>query len=283
MKFYDLKVQGVPQVIFMLLLAVSFGVIVFLQPYAFELSMYLQQVMVSLQDAYSNDIFTNPAAMERLTEVIFSPEYAQLLSLMLKIFGFIILQQALMMLLNFFYLGSYMVDLESAHPTFSQYIKKYLLALPRYIVFNILFYICVGIAFLIVMVISSLVSMFLPVIALVLPLLPIGWFVIQVFYIFKDVIILDTGVGVFHNFNVSLRLSSGNRMMIGRNIFFIVFLKWIIISIFATGNGLITLFILSFLEVIVILVEQRLIALMYMARTRVAKAAEKDELSEIDR
>jgi len=172
-----------------------------------------------------------------------------------------------------------MVDLESSSSTLSQYFKKYFKALPRYIAFNILFYLCAGILFLIILVASSFVAMLLPLFSLVILLIPAVWFVVQVLFIFKDAVFLDTGAGVFKNFSLSLKLSSGNRIMIGRNVFFIFVLNWIIRMI-STGNSvLISMFIFSFMEVIMLLIMQRLTALMYMDRTRV----EKDDPKVIDR
>lgn len=279
MKFYDLRVQGVPQALFILLLAASFGMRVLLQPYVTDLAIYQQQILNSLQSVLSQGSLTSPAVMNSLTEIILSEGYTLLISLMVKILGFIFLQQAIMMLLSFFYLGSYMVDLESSSSTLSQYFKKYFKALPRYIAFNILFYLCAGILFLIILVASSFVAMLLPLFSLVILLIPAVWFVVQVLFIFKDAVFLDTGAGVFKNFSLSLKLSSGNRIMIGRNVFFIFVLNWIIRMI-STGNSvLISMFIFSFMEVIMLLIMQRLTALMYMDRTRV----EKDDPKVIDR
>lgn len=272
MKFYELKVQGVPQVIFLLLLAASFGLRVLLQPYITELFIYQQQVQNSIQTAMSQGSLADPGAVEALTGIIFSEEYTQLISLMFRVLGFIFIQQIVIMFLSFFYLGSYMVDQETITPTLSQYVKKYLKALPRYIVFNLLYFLCVGILIVIIMVVSSFAAMFLPILSFIIILLPIGWFIIQAMFIFKDATFLDTGVGVFRNFILSLKLSSGNRIIICKNIFFIVFLNWIIGIISANNSILVTLFIFSFLEVIVLLIRQRLTALMYLERTRVEKS-----------
>ena len=272
MKFYELKVQGVPQVIFLLLLAASFGLRVLLQPYVTELFIYQQQVLNSIQTTMSQGSLADPGVMEALTGIIFSEEYTQLIGLMFRILGFIFIQQIVIMFLSFFYLGSYMVDQETIAPTLSQYVKKYLKALPRYIAFNLLYFLCVGILFVIIMVVSSFAAMFLPILSFIIILLPIGWFIIQAMFIFKDVTFLDTGVGVFRNFILSLKLSSGNRIIIGKNIFFIVFLNWIIGIISANNSLLVSLFIFSFLEVIVLLIRQRLTALMYLERTRVEKS-----------
>ncbi|NLY17437.1 MAG: hypothetical protein GX045_00385 [Clostridiaceae bacterium] len=284
MKFYDLKVQGVPQALFLLLLAASFGIHVLLLPYADELTIYHQQTMVSLQSVLSQHPFGSQEAVDGITAIIQSEEYAQLISLMVKLLGFIFLQQAIIILLLFFYLGSYMVDLENEHPTFSQYFKKFVKALPRFIAFNILFYLCAGVLFLIITFISSFAAMIFPLLVFVIVLIPIGWFAVQVLFIFKDTVFLDTGVGVFGTFSVSLKLSSGYRIMIGMNIFFVTVLNWTIRLISArlvsgSNNVLILMFVISFVEIIVLLIRQRLTALMYIDRTRVEKHGPK----EIDR
>lgn len=44
MKFYDLKARGVPQVLFVLLLAVSFGLVLLVRPLVLDYTIYVQQV-----------------------------------------------------------------------------------------------------------------------------------------------------------------------------------------------------------------------------------------------
>lgn len=275
MKFYELKVQGVPQVLFILILSVSFGISLFLQPYVNEMMIYYEQVVNLFQDSLSGGMLSDSA---NITSLILSEEYIGLTGLMLKILGFIALQQAVMMILSFFYMGAYMVDIESDHPALSDYTKKFIKALPRYFAFNLIFYICALLLFFAVIIMLSFATVFIPFISYLILILPAGWFIIQVIFIFKDITFLDTGVSAFRNFSVSFRLSSGNRLMIGRNIFFITCLNWLIRMVAAVNSVLLSLFILSFLEVIVLLIRQRLITLMYISETRV----EKNNSAEID-
>lgn len=283
-KFYDLRVQGVPQVLFVLLLAASFGLHVLMLPHANEMFIYYQEVADSMQKVFSQYQYGSQAAMDGMTAIILSEDYARMVSLLVRILGVIFLQQAIIMLLSFFYLGSFIVDLESEHPTFSLYLKKYLKALPRFAVFNLLFYLCAGILFLVIVTVSSVAAYVFPLFSFVIILIPAGWFVVQVLFIFKDAVFLDTGAGIFKNFSVSLKLSSGNRIMIGRNVLFVVILDWTIRLITArlvseSNNVLILMFVISFMETIILLIRQRLTALMYMDRTRV----EKGDYKEIDR
>lgn len=250
MKFYDLKVQGVPQALFVLLLAVLFGsgILIMVELYE-DLQQYL---------AVFPDLFSEPDNIEPFMTFFLSEEYAQMVETMLKIFGIIVIQYALSMLLSFFYLGAYLVDLEANEVSFSAYMRKFLTALPRFIGFQVLFFI-------------SLLAVILPLMYFVIVLLPFAWLVIEAIFIFKEITLLDTGVGIFKNFALSWKLSAGNRFMIGRNIFFIVLLSMFVRMFVVGSNVLLSLFITSFIEVIVLLIKQRLIALMYISRTRVAR------------
>jgi hypothetical protein len=268
MKFYDLKVQGVPQALFVLLLAVLFGSGILINPLIGELNINYQQFL-----AIYNDFSSTPENIDAFMTFFLSEEYAQMVETMLKIFGIIVIQYALSMLLSFFYLGAYLVDLEANEVSFSAYMRKFLTALPRFIGFQVLFFIGLGILGVFFLFFISLLAVILPLMYFVIVLLPFAWLVIEAIFIFKEITLLDTGVGIFKNFALSWKLSAGNRFMIGKNIFlfFIVLLSMFERMIVVGSNVLLSLFITSFIVVIVLLIKQRLIALMYISRTRVAR------------
>ncbi|NLM11860.1 MAG: hypothetical protein GX213_14030 [Clostridiaceae bacterium] len=272
MKFHDLKAKGVPQVIFVLLLAISFGFIIAIKPVIMDYTIYLQQFYNTYMDILSSGSNSDPSAFfGSILELQNSNLFSQLMSVSMKILGVVTLQQILLMLLSFFYLGAYLCDLESEGSSLSCYIRKFTKALPRFIGFNLIFYLAVIIIFAVGLFLLAMASVVLPVLYLALSfitfLLPAGWFIIQVIFIFKDITFLDTGVSIWRNFRLSMQLSAGNRMIIAKNIFFIVFLNFLI-RMFTVESQLVSLFIISFLEVIILLIKQRLIALMYLSRTR---------------
>ncbi|HAA24759.1 MAG TPA: hypothetical protein DCE11_01390 [Ruminiclostridium sp.] len=266
MKFYELKVPRVPQVLFILLLAVLFGIRVLVQPLIVELNIYYQQFLT----AYS-DFNSAPENVDAFMKFMLSEEYKQFVETTLKVLGIVAIQYALTILLSFFYLGAYLVDLEAREVSFAVYMKKFLAALPRFIGFQVLFHIGIGILGLLFSVFISLLILILPLMYIVVIFLPFAWLVIEVIFIFKEITLLDTGVGIFKNFALSWKLSAGNRFMIGRNIFFIVILNMLANMLVVGSNILLSLFIISFIEVIVLLIKQRLIALMYISRTRIEK------------
>ncbi len=263
MKFYELKVQGVPQVLFILLLAVSFGMRVVLQPFVAELSIYQQQLMNTYKD-----VFTNPLNMEALMKIPYSEEYIQMITLMFRIMGLLAIQQIIMMLMAFFYLGAYLSDLEGSEVSLKLYMSKFIRAMPRFIGFSLLFYIAAGMLFVVLLLLTSMMALIVPIMYFLIVIPFIGWFIIQVIFIFKDITFLDTGVGIFRNFGLTWKLTEGNRFMVGRNIIFIVFLNVITGMVTVGSNVLLSLFVISFLEIIVLLIRQRLITMMYISRTR---------------
>lgn len=277
LKFYDLKVQGFPQVLFVLLLAVAFGVGVLAQPMVTELSIYQQQLTIAYSEVLSSGSMNNPAVMNELMKIPFSPEYGQFISLMLKILGLILLQQILMKLISFFYLGAWLVDLENAKPTAGAYFKKILKALPRYVGFNVLYFLLLAVLMIMLLFISSFIMMILPIPAFFVLLLYGVWFLSQVIFVFKDITLLDTGVGVLKNFSLSWKLTAGNRLTIGWNICFIELLT-LLASGFSVGAHVrLTLFVVSFLEVIILLFRQRLVGQMYVSRTRIIREESRED------
>lgn len=265
MKFHDLKVQGVPQVLFVLLLTVSFGFRLLARPWVIDMSIYYQQFVNA-----NSGLFSDPTQIDNLMRFAFSEEYTKLIEIMLKVMGLLALQKLLSMLLSFFYMGAYLSDNEGKGSA-TDYFRRFFRALPRFIGFQILFYIGIGILFSVYIFSASILFMILPIMYFLMILLPLGWLIIQVIFVFKEVTLLDTGVGILKNFALSWKLSAGNRLMIGRNIFFIVFLN-MFIGMFTVGlNVILSFFIISFLEVIVLLIRQRLTVLMYLTRTRKGK------------
>jgi hypothetical protein len=280
-KFYDLKAQVVPQVLFVMLLLVSFGFRLAAQPALINMSIYQQQFVITYIEELNPNAASNPTQFYDLTfQMINSETYLKLVAEFLKVSGMLLLQQALLHFLLFFYLGAYLTDLETKNPSAAQYFSKFFQAFPRYAGFNVLYYILLFILFMILCVFLSFVLMFLPIASV---MLPVAWFLTQVFFIFKDVPLLDTRVGVFKNFRLAWKLSSGNRIMIGVNTFFIESMAMMlfllpIVSILQESRKITpTLFIVSFLEVIVLLIRQRLITLMYFDRTRIAREEEPGE------
>lgn len=173
-----------------------------------------------------------------------------------------------MALLLFFYLGGYLVDLEGPSSSFAVYANKFFKALPRYLLFNIIFYVALLIIVLIVVFFAMLVF---PMFAFASSfIVALAWFIIQVVFIFKDITFLDTGVSVWRNFKTSIQLSKGYGFFIGRNIIFIYFLS-LLINMFTIESQLVSMFIISFFEVIILQIRQRLVALMYISRTRKPK------------
>lgn len=280
-KFYGLKAQYVPQVLFVMLLLVSFGFRLIAQPALVNMSIYQQQWVNILLEKVSTNSVTNPSMMNQLMfQIMGSEEFLQFVTELVKVFGILLLQQVLLVNLLFFYLGAYLVDLETKNPAATQYFTKFLKAFPRYIGFNAIYYILLFIFFMILLSFLSYVMMFLPIAS---GLLPVAWFLSQVIFIFKDVPLLDTRVSIFKNFRLAWKLSSGNRVMIGVNTFFLeslammLFLLPIITILQESTHITMTLFIVSFLEVIVLLIRQRLVALMYFDRTRIVREEESGE------
>lgn len=271
MKFYDIKARGVPQVLFVLLLAVSFGFILLVRPMVMDYTILLQQVYNTYLDILSSESNDPSALFRNITELQNSEMFAGLISVSLKIIGYMLLQQILLNLLSYFYMGAYLCDLENEGSSFSCYLRKFLKALPRFIGFNLIFYLILTVLFTAVTFLIALAAAFIPFLyfasGFIVFLIPAAWFIIQVIFIFKDIAFLDTGVSIWRNFRLSAQLSAGNRFTIAKNIVFIVFLN-LLIRMFTIGSQLASLFIISFFEVIILLIKQRLITLMYLSRTR---------------
>jgi len=280
-KFYDLKAAYVPQILFVMLLLVTFGLRLVAQPILVNMSIYQQQWVIPYLEGLTSATVKDPAAMNGLMlQIITSDEFRLFLTELIKASGVLLLQQVLLLVLLFFYLGACLTDLETKASSAPQYFTKFVKAFPRFLGFNTIYYILMGILLMIFSFILSFIMMILPIAS---GLLPVAWFLAQVIFIFKDVTLLDTRVGILKNFRLSWKLTAGNRIMIGINTFFLeslammLFLLPIITILQESSRITLTLFIVSFIEVIALLVRQRLIALMYLDRTRIIREEEPHE------
>ncbi|HZK27784.1 MAG TPA: hypothetical protein VFD00_09655 [Thermoclostridium sp.] len=97
MKFYDLKANVVPQVLFVLFLVVSFGFRVLAQPTMMDYNIYFQQMYNTLAEILSADNVNTQ--LQNVMEFQNSELFMRVVSISLKVMGIFAIQQILMALL----------------------------------------------------------------------------------------------------------------------------------------------------------------------------------------
>ena len=124
LKFYDIKVQGVPQVLFVMLLVVSFGFRLFIHPILIDLSIYQQQFVMTYQDILSSGSMSDPSVIDELMKIPFSDQYIQLVSVSPEIYRLFTNPANPSDAADLLYLGAFLVDLQVEKPTPMQYFKS---------------------------------------------------------------------------------------------------------------------------------------------------------------
>lgn len=86
MKFYDLKANAVPQVLFVLLLAISFGFRVLVQPLRMDYFIYSQQIYNTLPDVQATENLSTQ--LHTMIEFQNSEVFLSFITILLKIVGY---------------------------------------------------------------------------------------------------------------------------------------------------------------------------------------------------
>ena len=258
-KFYDIDNPLVAQVIFVILLAVVFGGYLFMMPYASNLSVIYEQMgnrLIEQMEKFNYFDFGTVLNTDLYTEMINALMTVSLILLLIK---------ALSFLVSLFYGCWYYLSLSDPGMPYNKRILLFFRRLPKIIIFNIVFYAglyIVGMAFFTV---AAIISVFVPLFALMAVLVPVAGILILKLFVFKDLLIIEFNPGIFRNMKKSLDLTRGSRKNVIINGLWPFFAGWIL-SLLATGfgNQMMSLLILSFMEVIMSLVSQRLNVLMFL-------------------
>ncbi|NMA66465.1 MAG: hypothetical protein GX957_09540 [Clostridiaceae bacterium] len=259
-KFYDIDNPLVAQIVFVILLALTFAGFILLSPYFHNIGIIYEQIGNRLLEQIDNlnNFDLNIALLN-------SDLYLNLVNLLATASGILILTKAISFLVSLFYGFWYYFSLTEPEMPGKKRAVLFFKRLPKIIIFNILFYMGIyvaGIAFFVVM---GIISAFVPFLLFIIALVPLGIILVFKLFAFKDLLILEFNPGIFRNLKKSLDLTKGCRKNVIMNGLWPFIMGWLI-SYLATGfgNEMISLLIISFLDVIILMVTQRLNVLMFI-------------------
>ncbi|NLE25443.1 MAG: hypothetical protein GX625_08895 [Clostridiaceae bacterium] len=270
LKFYDVDKPTVAQVVFVLILAVVFGGYIVARPYTEKVFLYYEQISVSLMEQVgAKSVDFSLINMEIVYKMLEST------MVVLAIYAVI---KAVTYIIAIYYGTFYFYSLTDPTTTWTQRTAIFLKKLAKIIIFNILFYgIFATIVFLIFM-LTIFIAMFFPGIILVTTFLPFIVLAVDMLFIFKNLLIIEFDTGIFKNFKVSLDITKGCKRKVIFNGLWPHFLG-LILSTFAIDvqNPILALFIVSFFEVMVLLIFQRLTSLMFIDAASLERKDKKSE------
>lgn len=256
-KFYDVDHPIVAQITFVLQLAAVFGGYILSRPYAEKFIQYYEQISNKLTGQldvrnYDLSILSSELAVNMVNAFI----TVMLVYLVSRVVAYII---------SVFFGAYYFISLTRSETTPAQRISEILSKYPKIIIFNILFYGIFSVFAALLLVAVGMAMMILPLLAALLPLFPFTVLAVDTIFMFKNLLIVEFDTGVFRNFKKALDITKGCRRRVIANGLWPVCIS-IIISTFSLGidNPLLSLFIAAFFEVIILMMTQRLTALMFI-------------------
>jgi len=251
-RFFDLDNPFVDKIIFILMLAVIFGGYLFAKPYIESAFLYYEQINVNLLEQLDF------SAIDMDTARKFAES-------MLNVTAVYAVIKAASYILATYYGVYYYYSLTQPDTSWKKRTILFLKKLIKFIIFNIIFYGIFALCILLIFILIVLISIFIPAIVLILPLLPITALVVDMVFIFKNLLIIEFDTGIFKNFKVALDINKGCKKRVIINGLFPHFLGLLFNSLaMDVQHPTLALFIIAFCEALVLLIFQRLTALMFI-------------------
>lgn len=260
-RFHEVGVPLFVQIVFVAMVAILFGGYVLALPYAGELNRISLGVIAKLQEMSAADPKT-----VNVSGVVTPDVMAGMLAGLRGFLGFMLCAKILVHALSLFY--AYLWHLKRITPDvpFAMVVKGFLMKIPFLLGNNLVFYGALVLAGVAASIVFSLIGLVLPPFAILLAsIIPILYFLATSVFSFRDMSILVGGTGVFKTFPTVWRLTAGCRKAMVGNMMMMYLLgmaaSWVAVGI--SGQALVATFVAVFLEVILLLVTQRLVVRMY--------------------
>lgn len=256
-KFYDVQKPMVAQLAFILELAVMFIGYSLASPHIQKAFVHYERIITQMQ---------NQPATQWLNLTNVDPSvYDNMLKAMGTVMAILIPVIILSYFISLFYGTQYFFGLTDPEMPVGKRLGRYFARLPKVIVFNVMYYFLFYIGTLVVLVAAALLMLFMPLLSFATAFLPLLLMIFDTFFVFKDWLILEFNVGLAANFKKAWQLSKNNRKHVAMNMLWPLSLGWLLTALATDGsNLLLSIFITSFLQVIVHFVSQRLAVLMFI-------------------
>lgn len=256
-KFYDLDRPVFAQIIFIIQLAVIFGGNIIARPFTNDFLFYYEQMSIQLIEQAEINSFDprllNPELLYNMT------------STLLIALGIFLAVKAVSYLISIYYGAYYYYSLTRVDTSLSERNSLFFQKFVKIIAFNLIYYFIFAV-FLISLSTGLLaLSVFLPGFSVLVLILPVVALFIDLLFVFKNLLIIEFDVDIFKNFSKSIQITKGCKRRIIFNGVYPLLLTLILNTLAVDiQNPLLSLFVVSFFEVIIILLTRRLITLMFL-------------------
>ena len=263
-RFHHMDNPIIPQTVFVVILAIIFSGNLIARPYVQSFQIYYEQFAVQFSELNLETVDIAVVYSMFETEL-----FKQLINTIIIAGGILLIIKILSYFVALFYGSYYFYSLTRPETTLSQRINMFLQRLPKIIGFNALFYFILVFAFITFILLLALIGMVLPaLVVLIAPAIPILIIIIDLVFIFKNLLIIEFDPAILQNFKKSFDIVKKFTGRIVSNGLFPHILALMLTAIAADiNNQLLSLFIVAFFEVIILLFAQRLIVLMFIDLT----------------
>lgn len=253
-KFYELDRPLITEVLFLILLTVFFGGYLLAMPYVEDFQLYYEQFSVRISEA------------EIVDYTSLDPELVMnLANAMLASMGIFIAVRAITYFIGIYYGSLYFFSLTRPDTTLAQRNSVVLSKVLKVVVFNLLFYLIFGIFIFTFILFISVIAKLIPTLIVLATSLPAVIILLDLMFMFKNLLIIEFDVGITNNLKKSLDITRGYKGRVMSNGLF-PYLLILILGTIALNiqNKLLALFMLAFFEAIILMVSNRLTTLMFV-------------------
>lgn len=260
-RFHDAGTPRFVQLLFVLMLAVLYGSVLLIAPHVRQLDVLYQGIQNGLADARDNE-----TALQLLEGILTPEKRSAFITAISAVLGISLIARVLAQGMAILYGYVWHQGRLSPEHTVHQAMRAFFFRLPRLAAVNLLFFTALLIAGVAISVVFGILSVLIPLFAVLLSVLvPILFLVATALFAFRDMSVLAGRTRVFETFPVCWKLTVGNRRMLVGNMVMLNVLAMLVSSIAGgnAGGSPVAAFVVTFLDVIMLLVTQRLVVRMY--------------------
>jgi hypothetical protein len=269
-RFYDTDKPAIARIVFVLELIVLFG--------GYYMAMPFIQKFARAYADFGNQIPGNLSLLNLNLDFLQSETYMSMVQSISVVLAILVAIKSLSFLLALFYGTHYYLGITEPSSAGMKRTGIFFSRLPKLILFNILYYVLFYIATALAMVAVLVVSLFIPLLSVIIVVFPLLLMLVDSLFVFKDLLIIEFNPGIINNFKKTLGLTKNNTKNIIVNMLWPATAGWALSSMATDiNNAMLSLFITCFLQVILMLMSQRLVALMFIDAASMERRDSKKE------
>ncbi len=260
-KFYDVGVPYLVQVLFLLMLGILFVAYLFALPYAEELNKISNIVMTKVTETS-----TVASGNINIRELVTPEMTGRIVTAFTGYLALMVGAKAIVTFLSLFYACVWHLKRVTPGMPFSYITRGFLKRILPLVAVNLIFYGAIVLLGVVLSILLSLLGLIVPSFAILLAsAVPVLYFVANALFVYRDLSVLVGGTRPTKTLRIVWNLVGKNRRQVIGNMItmYILGLFVSVLSAGFSGQALLAIFASVFAEVVLLLVQQRLVVRMY--------------------